>query len=184
MNMTEPMCIIGASMGGAIVCMFAIKYPEYISMICLLAPVGKFDAFDAHVSLFTRYLLIKIANEECETDLIRQLRSGVYNALLPETPAQLRQMINTLTVKRIRLPGPFLNGFLQLRLRLLEEHKKSNVQKRLFQFRCFQCLVLTSLLEYDYPHIEHQYQQLRQLDRPALILWGRQDQVKQRNYII
>jgi alpha-beta hydrolase superfamily lysophospholipase len=48
MNMTEPMCIIGASMGGAIVCMFAIKYPEYISMICLLAPVGKFDAFDIH----------------------------------------------------------------------------------------------------------------------------------------
>jgi alpha-beta hydrolase superfamily lysophospholipase len=42
MNLTEPMCIIGASMGGAIVCMFAIKYPEYVSMICLLAPVGKF----------------------------------------------------------------------------------------------------------------------------------------------
>ncbi|CAF1170303.1 unnamed protein product [Adineta steineri] len=134
------MCIIGASMGGAIVCMFAIKYPEYIHMICLLAPV---------------------ANEECETDLIRELRKGVYSALLPETPEQLRQMINTLTVKRINMPKPFLNGFLNLRLRLLNEHKK----------------VLASLLEHDYPHIETNYLKLRQLDRPALILWGRQDQV-------
>ena len=127
--------------------------------------------------------VIKKGNEECETDLIRQLRNGVYNALLPETPAQLRQMINTLTVKRVNLPGPFLNGFLHLRLRLLGEHKKGNVQERLFQFRCFQLLVLSSLLEYDYPHIERNYQQLRQLHRPALILWGRQDRVKQRNHI-
>ncbi len=178
MNMTEPMCIIGASMGGAIVCMFAIKYPEYISMICLLAPIGKLDAFYAHVSFFTLCSFIKIANEECETDLIRQLRGGVYNALLPETPEQLRQMINTLAVKRINMPGLFLNGFLQLRLRLLAEHKKGNAQKRLSEFGCFPFLVLTSLLEYDYPHIERHYQQLRQLNRPALILWGRQDRVK------
>jgi alpha-beta hydrolase superfamily lysophospholipase len=53
MNLTEPMCIIGASMGGAIVCMFAIKYPEYVSMICLLAPIGKFHMCDCffHVCL-------------------------------------------------------------------------------------------------------------------------------------
>ena len=80
------------------------------------------------------FLLTTIANEECETDLIRQLRGGVYNALLPETPQQLREMINTLTVKRINLPGPFLNGFLHLRLRLLEEHKKGSVQERLSKF--------------------------------------------------
>ncbi len=45
-------------------------------------------------------------------------------------------------------------------------------------FDVFIFLVLTSLLEYDYPHIERQYQQLRQFNRPALILWGRQDRVK------
>ncbi|CAF3783114.1 unnamed protein product [Rotaria socialis] len=140
MDLTEPLCIIGASMGGAIVCMFAIKYPEYVSMICLLAP---------------------IANEASETDLIRQLRNGEYNALLPETPGELRQMINTLTVRTPKLPKPFLNGFLHLRLRLLDEHKK----------------ILTSLIGYDYSHIEQHYQQLRQLNRPALILWGRQDKV-------
>ena len=43
MKLTEPMCIIGASMGGTVVCMFAVKYPEYVSMICLLAPIGEFE---------------------------------------------------------------------------------------------------------------------------------------------
>ncbi|CAF1229084.1 unnamed protein product [Rotaria sordida] len=70
MGLTEPMCIIGASMGGAVVCMFAIKYPKY-------------------------------------------------------------------------------------------EHKK----------------ILTSLLGYDSSLIEDHYQQLRQVNCPALILWGRQDKV-------
>ena len=53
MKLTEPMCIIGASMGGAIVCMFAVKYPEYVKMICLLAPIGKFyiisSAYDVSI---------------------------------------------------------------------------------------------------------------------------------------
>ncbi len=135
MKLTEPMCIIGASMGGAIVCMFAVKYPEYVSMICLLAPIGKFHSilWTWLVTIFFIYLLDKTANEECETDLIRQLRSGVYNALLPETPDQLRQMIDTLTVKRLNMPRPFLNGFLHLRLRLLEEHKKGITLNKLFK---------------------------------------------------
>ena len=42
MNLTEPMCMIGASMGGSVVCMFAVKYPEYVKMMCLLAPAGSF----------------------------------------------------------------------------------------------------------------------------------------------
>jgi alpha-beta hydrolase superfamily lysophospholipase len=50
MNLTEPMCIIGASMGGIIVCMFAVKYPQYVSMICLLAPIGKIEyTFQKHL---------------------------------------------------------------------------------------------------------------------------------------
>ena len=35
------MCLIGASMGGAIVSMFAVKYPDRVHMICLLAPPGE-----------------------------------------------------------------------------------------------------------------------------------------------
>ncbi|UJR17638.1 hypothetical protein I4U23_004534 [Adineta vaga] len=139
-NLTSPICLVGASMGGAIVSMFALKYPSCVSMICLLAPP---------------------ANEEYETDLVQRLRSGIYSALLPETPEQLYEMIDKLTIKKINLPWPILNGFLHLRLRLLEEHKK----------------VLSSLLEYDYPHLDVSYQKLRQLDKPALILWGRHDRV-------
>ncbi|CAF4311028.1 unnamed protein product, partial [Adineta steineri] len=139
MKLTEPMCIIGASMGASIVCLFAAKYPEYVSMICLLAP---------------------IANEASETDLIRQLRAGVYNTLLPETPEEFRNMIHTLTMKRPDFPSPFVNGFLHLNRLLLKEHRK----------------IIASLFEHDYPQIEHHYAKLRQLNCPALILWGRQDQ--------
>ena len=62
----------------------------------------------------------RTAGEEYETDLIRMIRSGVYSALLPETPDQLRSMIARLTIKRTTLPWPFLNGFLHLRLQMLK----------------------------------------------------------------
>ncbi|CAM4916677.1 unnamed protein product [Rotaria socialis] len=140
MELTEPMCIIGASMGSAIVCMFAVKYPGYVSMICLLAP---------------------IADKESETELIHQLRAGVYHGLLPETPHQLRQIINDLTVKRPYVPRPMLNGLLHIKLRLLEEHKK----------------ILASIFEHDYPKLEQEYEKLRNLTCPVLVLWGRQDKV-------
>jgi hypothetical protein len=67
-----------------------------------------------------------LANEQSETELIQQLRVGVYRALLPETPTDLQDMIDTLTVKKIKLPKVFINGFLHLRLPLLKEHTKGN----------------------------------------------------------
>ena len=75
--------------------------------------------------LFKIHLFLQIVNEEPETDLIKQLRAGVYNGLLPETPEELRQMINELTVKKPYLPRPLLNGYLQIKSRLSKEHKKS-----------------------------------------------------------
>ena len=42
MNLNKPMYIIGTSMGATFVAIFATKYPEYVDMICLLAPVRKF----------------------------------------------------------------------------------------------------------------------------------------------
>lgn len=68
----------------------------------------------------------QIGNEESESELIHQLKSGDSTALLPETSEQLRHMINTLTVKKVDAPEFFINGFLKLRLRLLAEHKKGN----------------------------------------------------------
>ncbi len=67
-----------------------------------------------------------LANEQCETDLIQQLRLGTYKALLPETSEELSAMIDSLTVKKINAPRLFINGFLDLRLRLLKEHTKGN----------------------------------------------------------
>ncbi len=57
---------------------------------------------------------------------MQQIRLGVFNALLPETPEELYGMINTLTVKKINAPRIFINGFFDLRLRLLKEHKRGN----------------------------------------------------------
>lgn len=42
MKLIEPIYMIGASMGGTVVAMFTIKYPEYVNMICLLSPPRKF----------------------------------------------------------------------------------------------------------------------------------------------
>jgi hypothetical protein len=90
-----------------------------------------------HHSFFKIYLLLQIANEASETDLIRQLRAGVYNGFLPETQQDLRQMIRELTVKRPYIPGPFLNGFLGVKLRLLKEHKKCILEDNLSKFDLF-----------------------------------------------
>lgn len=120
-------------MGGAIVAMFAIKYPSYVSMIGLLAPPGKFYVY----TMYIKHIQMFVANEHYETELIKELRTGVYTALIPETPEQLYSMINKLTVKQIRLPRPFLNGFLDLRLRLLEEHKKGNVLATIIYIKIF-----------------------------------------------
>jgi hypothetical protein len=68
-----------------------------------------------------------LADEQCETDLIKQMRSGIYKALLPETADDLYDMMNILTVKRIYLPRPFINGFFGLRQRLFKEHTKGNM---------------------------------------------------------
>jgi hypothetical protein len=68
-----------------------------------------------------------LADEQCETDLIKQMRSGIYKALLPETADDLYDMMNILTVKKIYLPRPFINGFFRLRQPLFKEHTKGNM---------------------------------------------------------
>lgn len=40
--MTTPFCIVGTSMGGAVVALFSAKYPQYASMVCLMAPPRMF----------------------------------------------------------------------------------------------------------------------------------------------
>jgi hypothetical protein len=122
--------------------MFAVKYPQYVSMICLLAPIGKIEyTFQKHMSLIAViYICDRIANEESETELIQQLKSGDSTALLPETPEQLRHMINTLAVKRVDMPNFFVNGFLDLRLRLLVEHKKGNENPLFIDVKIVSCI--------------------------------------------
>jgi hypothetical protein len=67
-----------------------------------------------------------LANEQCQTELIQQLRLGLYKTILPQTLEDLQGMINKLTVKKIKVLQLFINGFPDLRLRLLKEHMKGN----------------------------------------------------------
>jgi len=68
--------------------------------------------------------MIVVAIERYETELVKEMRTGVFTHLIPETAEQLHTMFQRLTVKKLNLPRPFLNGLIQLRLPLLEEHKK------------------------------------------------------------
>ncbi len=45
MNLVEPMYITDFSMGSIIVSMLAVKYPAYVSMICLLSSPREFYYF-------------------------------------------------------------------------------------------------------------------------------------------
>ncbi|UJR14458.1 hypothetical protein I4U23_001455 [Adineta vaga] len=140
MKLTEPIYLIGASIGGTIVALFTIKYPEYISMICLLAPPP-----------IKRY----------ESDLIRQIHSGMDHILLPATTKEFYDMVNLLTVKKVDEPKAFLDKYFKSRLRVREQQRQ----------------ILQSFLEYEYFNLEQYYEQLKTTQCSALILWGRQDQL-------
>jgi len=83
-----------------------------------------------------------LADEQCETDLIKQMRSGVYKVLLPESPEDLHAMIDTFTVKKIKLPRLFLNGFFFLRQPLLKEHTKG--MRNCYKINDLKCIFKSS----------------------------------------
>ncbi|CAF1075553.1 unnamed protein product [Didymodactylos carnosus] len=99
----KPLCLIGSSMGAAIAALFSARYPDYVSMVCLLAPP---------------------ANEACETELARSIRLGCYETILPQTNEQFRNMLSVFSVKKLNFPGPLMNGFLELRKRSIVQHRK------------------------------------------------------------
>ncbi|CAF0741937.1 unnamed protein product [Adineta ricciae] len=139
-KLVNPIYLIGASIGGTIVALFTIKYPEYISMICLLAPPPM---------------------KQYESELIQQLRAGMDHIVLPATVEEFYSMVDLLTVKKVQEPKAFVDKYFKSRLRVLEQQRD----------------ILKSFLEYEYLHLEQYYDQLKTVQCPALILWGRQDQL-------
>ncbi|CAF0981765.1 unnamed protein product [Adineta steineri] len=104
LNLNESICLVGTSMGGSVVAMFAAKYPSYVKMICVLAPVPP--------------------GEEYETEMIQQIRSGTYNVLLPETHEQFYATADAMTTKKLYLRRLLANGYFKTRLPTLDHHKK------------------------------------------------------------
>ncbi len=125
MNLVEPMCLVGTSMGGSIVAMFATKYTSYISMICLLAPVPrKYVTIRFYKIFFFFSFKHLIAGEEYETELMRQLRLGKSRIVLPETHKVFYATADALSMKKIHLRRLLANGYLKSRLSMLDQHKK------------------------------------------------------------
>ncbi|CAF1625932.1 unnamed protein product, partial [Adineta ricciae] len=104
LGLTRPMCLIGTSMGGSIVAMFAAKYPSYVKMICLLAPVPP--------------------GGYCETDAIRQIRSGMYDIILPRTHEQFYTTADTFAMKKIHCRHLLASQYLKTKLSTIDQHKK------------------------------------------------------------
>jgi pimeloyl-ACP methyl ester carboxylesterase len=123
-------------------------------------------------------LSIIIASKAYESDLIRQLHSGKEHIVLPETPEQFDTMADLLTVTKVSVPKAFVYRYFKARLRILDEQKKCRNKSFIFHFKTiFLILVLKSFLKNDYINLDKYYAELKQIKCPALILWGRQDQV-------
>ncbi|CAF0847787.1 unnamed protein product [Adineta steineri] len=140
MQMTDPLCLIGASIGGTTVALFTVKYPEYVSMICLLAP----PPTKLH-----------------ESELIKKLHAGMDYILLPTTSEEFYATAELLTVKKVTAPKAFIDRYFKSRLRVVDQQRR----------------ILKAFLEYEYLNLEQYYDQLKFAKCPALILWGRQDQL-------
>jgi hypothetical protein len=55
---------------------------------------------------------------------MRQLRLGKYDIVLPETHKQFYVTADALSMKKIHLRRLLANGYLKLRLSMLDQHRK------------------------------------------------------------
>ena len=60
-----------------------------------------------------------------ETDIMREVRSGKYGLLLPETHTQFYLAANAFSMKKLHLRRLLANGYLKSRLSMLDQHKRS-----------------------------------------------------------
>ncbi len=64
-----------------------------------------------------------IAGEEYETEILSQLRAGMYHIVLPETPKQLYASAQAFSMRKIHLRRLLAKAFLKSKLSLLDQHK-------------------------------------------------------------
>ena len=125
------------------------------------------------------FWILFVAGEHCETDAIRQIRSGMYDIILPRTHEQFYTTADTFAMKKIHCRHLLASQYLKTKLSTIDRHKKSNSNLFWFLWKTdiiFQ--VLQSAFEHDYPNLEKSYAPLKDLTCPALIIWGDKDQVR------
>ena len=104
--------LVGCSMGGHIAGIYASLHPENLLSLCMVCPHG--------------------IEHKSHDKMIEEGKANGKFVLLPQTTAELREMFNRLTHKKIEFPDIILSGILQLRL-------EKNVYYR-------QCKILSHLL--------------------------------------
>lgn len=120
------MCIVGTSMGATITSIFATKYPSYVSMICLLAPIPRkyiYILFIYRIKFIFSW--ITLAGEEYQTKILQELRSGSYQMVLPETPKELFTAANAVSMKKVGARRVLTKKYLKFKSSTLDQHKTS-----------------------------------------------------------
>lgn len=88
--------LLGCSMGGHIVGMYAVHYPDDLLSLCMVCPHG--------------------INHESHDRMIEEGKAKDKFVLLPQNKEELREMFDRLTHKKIEFPDIIFSGILQLRL--------------------------------------------------------------------
>lgn len=96
--------LLGTSMGGEIVGLYAAEYPEQLLSLTMVCPLG--------ISFGKQQAMI---DDALETDTF---------ILLPQTKDELKVMFDRVLCKPPKIPGIFLSGILQLRLERHDYYKK------------------------------------------------------------
>jgi len=65
-----------------------------------------------------------IVGKDHESDLLKEVRLGKYEILLPETCEQFYTMVDLLLIKKVNVSRIFLDLLFRSRLRYINEHKK------------------------------------------------------------
>lgn len=96
--------LVGTSLGGHIVGVYAARHPQYIHSLCMVCPHG-----------IDHYL---------QNEIIKEAKRTQKFKLLPQTIEELKEMFEWLTYKQVNIPDIFLTGILHIRLEKNEFYRQ------------------------------------------------------------
>lgn len=143
--------LVGTSMGGNLAGVYAARFPEDLCSVSLVCPAGLEPPEDtAFVKRLRELEVQKQQNQDLSQESI---------ALIPNTVAQLQEMLDLCCYKPLNLPKQMMKGLLQNRL------PHNPFYRHLFE----------SISAEDSRHSLQE--NLQHITVPVQVVWGQQDQV-------